>query len=213
MKSCFLTLSFILLQISLFAQKVKPDSTYNLTKIGDNRYIYRLKGLWGMSYVEEITFEKDGKHYVKNGFYTQYYDSNFTKVKRQGYYYDDNETGFWQEFNSTGLLKFEGMCKVILYKYLDSANNLKILKIDSENPIDTTVYLCNDIKGLDSFFNTTVKYRDTLLFEHHSPKSAGHVAYVQAQSLKVGEWRYYDKGKLNRKEYYKEGILIKTITY
>jgi antitoxin component YwqK of YwqJK toxin-antitoxin module len=161
----------------------------------------------GFSFIAEVEIYQS--QYRKSGLYVENYFADSNAIRRKGYYLNNKETGLWQEFYKNGKLKLQGSCKPVSYQ-LNKKYPGKILKIDWDIPFDTT-FLVDSKITLDSL-KKTVWYGDSLLIPKSQFKSV--MVFPSEYSLKVGEWNYYtESGELFRKEFYKNGTLIKLITY
>jgi len=199
---------------NLFSQQHNTNDTSfkDLIRIADNRYVIKHRGEDGFFFTAEIEMKKDNRHYIRNGFCVEFYDSSFLHIRRKGYYLNDNETGMWQEFDSSGLLSLEGLCKLVMYKPFFTKKMNKILRIDSENPMDT-IYLDYTKKVMDSL-QKSISYYDTFYYHGFPTDTSGYGMILPSHhSLKIGEWKYYNSGKLRRKEFYIEGVMIRSFNY
>ena len=179
---------------------------------GRKAIMYRHKCNNGDSYYAELA-DLNGHGYFRSGVSIWYYDNNFSKVRKRSTFWKGDEYGMVQEFYENGLIKLEGICKTIRYFPKHNGDKSIMCKVDLT---DTTYFDAKGSATIDSinrlnkycYFDSSYKYYKKSIM----PKGVTSLPIKQPQ--KSGEWKYYDiTGKLLRREYYTNGVLVQTISY
>ena len=175
-----------------YSEDIKQDSTLIL------KLINRCESY---SVIQEVEFEK--KAYSRNGAYTEYFDTVFSKPKRTGFFKKGIETGVWKEYYLNGHLKYQGTCKI--FKLMKSLlDEHTYLMIDMENHNDTTKIHITNWGVIDSLKNLAKQL-------YFPPYENSGIMLPVYYSLKIGPWFYYsESGILIRKEIYNNGTLVKS---
>ena len=139
--------------------------------------------------------------YSRNGFYTEFYDTTFSRIKKNGFFLNGIETGMWKEYYSSGQLAYQGSCKIVKLIQSKSDANI-ILRIDKENLKDTIKINMSSPGSLDSL-------KKLAQYHYYPTYEMSGIMLPVYYSLKVGTWLYYsESGELLKKEIYKDGVLI-----
>jgi antitoxin component YwqK of YwqJK toxin-antitoxin module len=195
---------FLLLSSYSFAQSVvffgKSDSCKIFSEENKKDTVFVIKEVnrcENRSTIQQVKFEKG--RYSRNGFYSSFYDTSFSKQEKTGFFKNGIETGTWKEFFSNGQLKCQGTCKIL--KLVQSlADPKRILIIDTENPGDT-LKIGMDFKLL----------RSIVEYHYYPPFERKGIMLPAYYSAKVGTWLYFSEaGTLTKKETYKNGMLLKS---
>jgi antitoxin component YwqK of YwqJK toxin-antitoxin module len=214
MKKIFFLITTIVIYFDSHAQYDTYEYEYTPCKIitekrlSDNRKEIKICNTCkeeGSCTIELQIFKED---FLRNGLSIWYYDSTFHNIKKRSSFILGDEYGLAQEFYPNGNLKLEGVCKTIKYFPKKTEGKFKICRVDL---LDTTYLPYEDISGIISKFDQYL-YTNSISKKNYVNKYG--VTLPVKLPQKFGEWNYFQvTGKLQKKEYYLNGILVKTINY
>jgi antitoxin component YwqK of YwqJK toxin-antitoxin module len=194
---CFISIEKASAQKAVFFPK--NDSCKRVSKAQQNEYSYVVKVVnlcSNSSSIQQIDFQHD--LYIRNGKYQEFYDTNYSSLRKSGSFSNGIETGIWKEYYPNRQLKYRGACEVAkLSKSLLDPNTIEFIRINSK---DTFRFkLSHSI--IDSLKNLSQ-------YHYYPPYEFEGIMLPVYLSLRHGIWLFYsEKGRMIRKEYYEHGTL------
>ena len=172
-------------------------TTYELFELDSNLLIKEIHRCEGYSVIEQVTRSKN--MYSRNGFYKEFSDTSFVKLKRTGTFINGIEAGVWKQYYSNGNLEYQGELKRILLTVSKDYKNVRLLNM--ENASDTMVFALS-VHKLDSI-------KQLAIFNYYPQFEIEGYMFPLYYSLKDGDWLYYsEQGKFVRRERFKMGKLV-----